>query len=96
MRNRVNISKVDESENSSQTGMDYSNGEVAVLISSESLEVRLEKLRQTYRNGKTRSSVWRKTQLRAILKLLLENEEQIYKALDDDLGKPCVETYRDE
>ncbi|KAI3917031.1 hypothetical protein MKX01_003480 [Papaver californicum] len=74
--------------------MDYSNDQV--VLSNESLEVRLEKLRETYRNGKTRASSWRKTQLRAMLALLRENEEQIYKALDDDLGKPRVETYRDE
>ncbi|RZC66520.1 hypothetical protein C5167_010208 [Papaver somniferum] len=94
MRNRVNIPKVDESQNSSQAGMDFSNDQV--VLNSESLEMRLEKLRQTYKNGKTRSSVWRKTQLKALLKLLRENEEDIYKALYDDLGKPRVETYRDE
>lgn len=94
MRNRVNVSKVGESENSSQAGMDFSDDQV--VLNSESLEVRLEKLRETYKNGKTRSSAWRKTQLKAILKLLRENEDEIYKALDDDLGKPRVETYRDE
>ncbi|OVA20389.1 Aldehyde dehydrogenase NAD(P)-dependent [Macleaya cordata] len=70
--------------------------EVAAAVVVVGLEEMLEKLRETYKNGRTRSVDWRKGQLRAILKLLLDNEERIYRALDEDLGKPRVETYRDE
>lgn len=60
------------------------------------LEESLHELRQTFRNGRTRSVAWRKSQLQAILKLLLDNEEKIFTALHQDLGKHPVEAYRDE
>ncbi|KAL2497681.1 Aldehyde dehydrogenase family 3 member F1 [Abeliophyllum distichum] len=53
-------------------------------------------LRQNFRSGRTRGLVWRKTQLRAILKLVAENEDEIFEALNRDLGKHPVEAYRDE
>ncbi|RWR85871.1 aldehyde dehydrogenase family 3 member F1-like protein [Cinnamomum micranthum f. kanehirae] len=60
------------------------------------LEESMEELRETFRLGKTRSASWRKSQMRAILKLLLEREDEIFKALNQDLGKHPVESYRDE
>lgn len=56
----------------------------------------LGELRTTFRSGRTRSVAWRKAQLQAILKLLDENEEEIFEALKQDLGKHPVESYRDE
>ncbi|MFX9844537.1 aldehyde dehydrogenase family protein, partial [Acinetobacter baumannii] len=53
-------------------------------------------MRQTFRNRSTRPVAWRKTQLRALLKLLAENEAQMFEALNQDLGKHPVESYRDE
>ncbi|KAG8659981.1 hypothetical protein MANES_02G100300v8 [Manihot esculenta] len=53
-------------------------------------------LRETFSTGKTRSLAWRKTQLRALIKLVRDNEEEIFKALHQDLGKHPVEAYRDE
>ncbi|GER40388.1 aldehyde dehydrogenase [Striga asiatica] len=55
-----------------------------------------EGLRRAFRNGKTRGIEWRKAQLRAVLRLLAENEAQIFEALRLDLGKHPVEAYRDE
>lgn len=56
----------------------------------------LGELRQTFKSGRTRSVGWRKSQLRALLKMMDENEDQIFKALHQDLGKHPVEVYRDE
>ncbi|CAA2982987.1 aldehyde dehydrogenase family 3 member F1 [Olea europaea subsp. europaea] len=56
----------------------------------------LAELRQNFRSGRTRGLVWRKTQLRAILKLVAENEDEIFEALNRDLGKHPAEAYRDE
>ncbi|KAL3525325.1 hypothetical protein ACH5RR_013697 [Cinchona calisaya] len=56
----------------------------------------LGELRETFKSGKTRGVEWRKAQLRAILKLVEENEDKIFDALQQDLGKHPVESYRDE
>lgn len=56
----------------------------------------LAELKQTFRNGRTRGVGWRKAQLRALLKLLEEKEDEIFEALRKDLGKHPVESYRDE
>uniref|UniRef100_A0A5B7A4J8 Aldehyde dehydrogenase n=1 Tax=Davidia involucrata TaxID=16924 RepID=A0A5B7A4J8_DAVIN len=56
----------------------------------------LAELRQTFRSGRTRSVAWRKAQLRAILKLFADNQDNIFQALHQDLGKHPVEAYRDE
>ncbi len=47
--------------------------------------------RTTFQSGKTLSAKWRKGQLKAILKMLTENEEAIVDALKADLRRPkCV------
>ncbi|KAJ9147011.1 hypothetical protein P3X46_029218 [Hevea brasiliensis] len=60
------------------------------------VEKGMAELKETFSSGKTRSAVWRKTQLRALIELVHENEEEIFKALHQDLGKHPVEAYRDE
>ncbi|KAK4585214.1 hypothetical protein RGQ29_022752 [Quercus rubra] len=62
----------------------------------EELENSLGKLRQCFRSGRTRSVAWRKNQLRAVLKLIHDKEDAIFEALQQDLGKHPVESYRDE
>ncbi|KAK1296577.1 Aldehyde dehydrogenase family 3 member F1 [Acorus calamus] len=62
----------------------------------EGLEKGLEELRQTFGSGKTRDVAWRKSQLRGLLRLLNEEEEDIFRVLHEDLGKHRVEAYRDE
>lgn len=60
------------------------------------LEESLKELRETFQRGKTRSASWRKSQLWALLKLLEEKEDEMFKALNKDLGKHHVESFRDE
>lgn len=62
----------------------------------EGIGLSLAVLHQTFHGGKTRGVEWRKSQLRAVIKLITENEDQIFEALDQDLGKHPVEAYRDE
>ncbi|KAI8020561.1 Aldehyde dehydrogenase family 3 member F1 [Camellia lanceoleosa] len=55
-----------------------------------------EELRKTFRSGRTRSVEWRKSQLRAILKMLEDHQNHIFNALLQDLSKHPIEVYRDE
>ncbi|KAK1373468.1 Aldehyde dehydrogenase [Heracleum sosnowskyi] len=56
----------------------------------------LSELKQTFKTGKTKDVEWRKSQLKALIKLLDDNENQIFQALERDLGKHPVEAFRDE
>lgn len=60
------------------------------------LEETLQGLRQTFASRKTRSAQWRRSQLKALLRLIQEQEDELYKVLQEDLGKPRVEAFRDE
>lgn len=62
----------------------------------EELSRSVSELKQTFKTGRTRDVEWRKAQLKGIIKLLDENELQIFQALERDLGKHPVEAYRDE
>ncbi|RAL52546.1 hypothetical protein DM860_017240 [Cuscuta australis] len=62
----------------------------------EGIERGLSEARESFDGGKTRGIPWRKAQLRAVLNLLSENEDSIFEALKQDLGKHRVEAYRDE
>lgn len=55
-----------------------------------------EEMKSSFNSGKTLSMNWRKNQLEAIIKLVIENEEEILHALHTDLGKCRTEAYRDE
>ncbi|KAL0389340.1 UNVERIFIED_CONTAM: Origin of replication complex subunit [Sesamum calycinum] len=56
----------------------------------------VREVRQTFSSGKTREASWRREQLKRLLSLLLEREDDICRALGQDLGKHHVESYRDE
>lgn len=56
----------------------------------------LQELKQTFASGKTKSLDWRKAQLLNLKKLLQENENAIYQALEQDLGKCQFESYVSE
>lgn len=56
----------------------------------------LEELRETFNSGKTKDASWRRSQLKGLLSLLKEREDDIFKALWQDLGKHHCEAYRDE
>jgi aldehyde dehydrogenase (NAD+) len=53
----------------------------------------LGELRRTFSSGRTKSEKWRSQQLRALLKMVTEQEKEICKALTLDLGKSEYETY---
>ena len=53
----------------------------------------VRRLRQTFATGRTRSVEWRKEQLRAMERLMTENEAAIADALDKDLGRSPFEAW---
>lgn len=69
---------------------------ITIEAMTEIVEETLSELRQTFKSGRTRSVAWRKTQLTALLQLIKDNEEKVFEALYQDLGKHPVEAYRDE
>ncbi|VFQ75214.1 unnamed protein product [Cuscuta campestris] len=56
----------------------------------------LEEVRKTFRSGKTREESWRRSQLKALMCLLQDREHDLVTALKQDLGKPHVESFKDE
>ncbi|CAO2837343.1 unnamed protein product [Amaranthus hypochondriacus] len=60
------------------------------------MEKNIEELRVYFKAGKTREISWRKKQLNGLLNFMIEKEEEIFKALKNDLGKHPVESFRDE
>ncbi|PTB87447.1 aldehyde dehydrogenase family protein [Pseudidiomarina aestuarii] len=56
----------------------------------------IESLRNTYATGVTRSYSWRKQQLEALDKLIIEHEGDLLQALHDDLGKSTAEGWLTE
>ncbi len=50
-------------------------------------------LRSTFRSGRTRPVEWRRAQLEALLRLLDENESELVRAIQDDLGRPAIEAF---
>ncbi|RRT48374.1 hypothetical protein B296_00040800 [Ensete ventricosum] len=53
-------------------------------------------VRTAFESGKTRSLAWRRSQLKALQRLLYEEEEGMFRALKQDLCKHQAEAYRDE
>lgn len=51
------------------------------------------RLRQTFATGKTRSLQWRQTQLRALERMMAENEAKIAEALNEDLCRKPFEAW---
>lgn len=52
----------------------------------------VDALRTTFASGKTRSYEWRVSQLKSLLKLSTDHEQEIVDALRSDLSKPELET----
>ncbi|KAK0575961.1 hypothetical protein LWI29_009673 [Acer saccharum] len=63
-----------------------------VLFDEEAATSLVKELRASFTNGKTRSYDWRVTQLKSILKMINEREQEIVTALRDDLSKPELES----
>jgi aldehyde dehydrogenase (NAD+) len=53
----------------------------------------VRRLRETFATGRTRSIEWRKQQLRALEKLMVDNETAIAEALATDLGRKPFEAW---
>lgn len=53
-------------------------------------EQSLDVLRQTFRSGATKSIAWRRTQLKAIVRMIEENTDLIGDAIRSDLGGPKI------
>lgn len=60
------------------------------------IEESVREMREYFKSRSTRSVKWRKNQISALLDLLHDQEDAIFKALYQDLGKHPVECYRDE
>uniref|UniRef100_A0ACD5ZL95 Uncharacterized protein n=1 Tax=Avena sativa TaxID=4498 RepID=A0ACD5ZL95_AVESA len=53
-------------------------------------------LQEVCESGVTKDLAWRRSQLKGLLRLLTEKEEEMFDVLRDDLGKHRAESYRDE
>jgi aldehyde dehydrogenase (NAD+) len=60
---------------------------------SASAEQLVTRLRTTFESGRTLDLDWRRDQLRALAKMLTDNEDAILAALAEDLGKPRFEAW---
>jgi len=59
----------------------------------EPIPERIEALRRTFASGRTRPLEWRRRQLQAIERMMLEQEDALFEALRTDLGKPLQEAW---
>ena len=64
-----------------------------VATSGSEIAKTVARLRQTFATGKTRSVQWRKEQLLALKRLMVENETKIADALEKDLGRSPFEAW---
>jgi len=62
------------------------------VFDAETASSLVKELRKNFGSGKTRSYEWRVSQVKALLKAMVENEEEIVEALRLDLAKPSLET----
>ena len=64
-----------------------------VSTATTDIPATVRRLRETFATGRTRSVEWRKGQLRALERLMTENETAIADALDKDLGRSPFEAW---
>ncbi|KAF0935904.1 hypothetical protein E2562_036656 [Oryza meyeriana var. granulata] len=53
-------------------------------------------MREGHESGRTKELEWRQAQLGGLIRLITEEEDAIFNALHEDLGKHRVESFRDE
>lgn len=70
--------------------------EKTAVVAAADLDAELGELREYFYSGKTKEESWRRSQLRGILSLVKDREDELLRALRQDLGKHAVEAYRDE
>ncbi|OIW16629.1 hypothetical protein TanjilG_01868 [Lupinus angustifolius] len=66
------------------------------VFDSEEASEMVKDLRETFGSGKTRSYQWRNSQLKALLNLIEEHEQDINQALYSDLSKSEIESFVQE
>ncbi|OVA07389.1 Aldehyde dehydrogenase NAD(P)-dependent [Macleaya cordata] len=66
------------------------------IFDVESAASLVKDLRKSFGSGKTKSYEWRVQQLKSIIKMIDENEEDIVEALRLDLSKPQLESFVSE
>ncbi len=65
----------------------------AVQAGTTDIPATVRRLRETFKTGRTRSLQWRKQQLQALEKLMVENEPAVAAALEQDLGRKPFEAW---
>src|SRR6476646_4240633 len=65
----------------------------SVAASTPDIPGTVRRLRDTFASGRTRSLEWRKQQLQALEKLMVENEPAVAAALEQDLGRKPFEAW---
>ena len=65
----------------------------SVSAPTNDIDSTVARLRQTFATGRTRDIEWRKRQLRAMERLMIENEAVIADALEQDLGRKPFEAW---
>ncbi|XP_061359961.1 aldehyde dehydrogenase family 3 member H1-like [Gastrolobium bilobum] len=62
------------------------------VFDAETASLLVKELRGSFASGRTRSHEWRVSQVKALLKFLVDHEDQIVDALLSDLARPPFET----
>jgi aldehyde dehydrogenase (NAD+) len=65
----------------------------AVKAETTDIPATVRRLRETFKTGRTRSLEWRKQQLQALERLMVENEPAVAAALEQDLGRKPFEAW---
>lgn len=66
--------------------------ESKTVFHAEAASLLVKELNGTVASGTTRSYEWRVSQLKNLLQLLTDNEQEIIDALTSDIAKPPLET----
>jgi aldehyde dehydrogenase (NAD+) len=65
----------------------------SVQSSTVDIPATVRRLRETFKTGRTRSVEWRKQQLHALERMMVENEGAMMEALEKDLGRSPFEAW---
>jgi aldehyde dehydrogenase (NAD+) len=65
----------------------------AVKAETTDIPATVRRLRETFKSGRTRSLEWRKQQLLAMEKMMVDNETAVAAALEQDLGRKPFEAW---
>ncbi|HEY7281928.1 MAG TPA: aldehyde dehydrogenase family protein [Actinomycetota bacterium] len=82
------IPGIDRAESGHEAEAAFGHG---VASTKDPAAALVQRLRATFDSGRTRPTTWRRGQLEAIKRMLVEHEDEFVAALAADLGKPSVE-----